>query len=602
VTFDGVPATVVSASATRLVVRPGQAVYFARHTAVSVEARQQVSNAVSFELVPSGTTRTLNAQLIHPGSVVRVGMDLYVGSNGRPASAGLFRIVPDGRVLRVGNSQVGSLWDIPVAMTTNGSDIWYTTTAQTVRRYHVALGRTSEVAMFPSNSGNTPSYALRGIARTTNGYLFVVDQSLPNGGGVHRISPTGSVTTFTGPEVSGAWAIAAYGTDVYVALASLGSVTRISNAEGAYTVTGGFAYAPAEQTPLIAMTATSDKLIVANVGFYSSARLLSVNRSTGGQLASYGDPAGYGQITTGMWSTAEGDLYLAQPQDGTVRKISAGNDTTTTLMSAGGRLALGVVRMNGRTYVAGASNNTYPPGPPAHQQNGTIAEFSEDGSGRLLLTGGQFRGMVALSGGRLAVSDCTASRIFTLDPATGGTTDLLTAADGLSCPLGLVVGPAGELFYVNRTSGGATIGRYTPQGNNLAFVTGVTRDVSQVALAGSRLLAMGLGLNFDGELFGLSLYSADVATGGGATSLLSSVLLQQLLGMGTAPSGVAYLGRSNGEILTLDGGGTLTTITSMPQAPSPNSVSNSFHTFGFDPDGTAVVLDIWQGDLVAVAP
>ena len=49
----------------------------ARLSAVSVEVQQEVSNAASFELVPSGTPRKLNAQLIYPLSLAVVGTDVF---------------------------------------------------------------------------------------------------------------------------------------------------------------------------------------------------------------------------------------------------------------------------------------------------------------------------------------------------------------------------------------------------------------------------------------------------------------------------------------------------------------------------------------------
>ena len=103
VTFEGAPATVVSASANRLVVKPNRPVAQARWVAVSVEVAQRTSNAMQFELVPSGTPRVEQHPLItSPSAVVRVGADLYVTSQGfANISGGLFRVEPDGRTTRV---------------------------------------------------------------------------------------------------------------------------------------------------------------------------------------------------------------------------------------------------------------------------------------------------------------------------------------------------------------------------------------------------------------------------------------------------------------------------------------------------------------------
>jgi IPT/TIG domain len=604
VTFDGVSATVVSASATQLVVRPPQGVSTARPSAVSVEVQQQVSNTASFELVPSGTVRRLNARLIIPRSVVRVGTDLYVTSSYPEGSqlAGLYRITPDGRVIRVVSALPGNR-DAPQALTTDGTDIYFTTRSRAVRRYNVATGQVSDVvAAIPPGPHEIFSYtwSLPAIARTPNGYFFVVDTSVGFSWGVQRISPSGQVTDMSPLGLSTARDLVADGTNVFVALSySTSSVTRISNAEGAYTLTH-FA-STTDQTPLNSLTVVGNQLVAAS-SLSIGTRLLSVDKSTGGTLAPYGNPAGYGSSFAGMWGTPQGEIYVAQPFDGAVRKLMGSADTTTALMGAGRRLAMGVVRMNGRTYVSGISTSVLPPQPPTGMLNGTLAEFSEDGTGRLLATGGQFRGLVPWPGGRLAVSDCRASRIFTLDPATGSTADLLTAADGLTCPTGLVTGPTGELFYINSTPGGSTIGRYTSQGNNRTFVTGLPPESSQLTLASGRLLVMGLAGRFDDWVQATSLYSADAATGGIATPLLPPSLLPMAQALATSPSGVVYVGRTNGDILTMDAGGTLTPFTNVMLSVPPRLRSSRFHTFSFDPDGTAVFLDTEQGDLLVMAP
>jgi len=603
VTFDGVPATVLSASATQLVVLPAQAVSSARPSAVSVEVQHQVSNTASFELVPSGTVRKMNARLILPRSVVRMGTDLYVTSGYLEGSqtAGLYKITPDGRVIRV-LSALPDNRDAPHALTTDGTDIYFTTRSRAVRRYHVATGQVSDVVapipLGPSEVSPS-SWTLPGIARTPNGYFFVVDLSVGFSWGVQRISPSGQVTDMSPLGLSTARDIVADGTDVFVALSySASYVVRISNAEGAYSLTH-FA-SPPNQNALYSLAIVGNQLVAGTAGAENI--LLSVDKSTGGTLAPYGNPAGYGSTFAGMWGTPQGELYIAQPQDGAVRRLMGPTDTTTTLMGAGRRLAMGIVRMNGRTYVSGLSTSVFPPQPPRGIQNGTLAEFSADGSGRLLATGGQFRGLVAWPGGRLAVSDCRASRIFTLDPATGSTSNLLTAADGLTCPTGLVTGPEGELFYIDSTPSGSTIGRYTSQGNNRTFVTGLPPESSQLTLASGRLLVMGLAGILGEWVEATSLYSADAATGGLATPLLPPSLLPMAQALGTSPSGVVYVGRSNGDILTMDAGGTLTPWTNARVSETSGLKSSRFHTFSFDPDGTAVFLDAAQSDLLVMAP
>jgi hypothetical protein len=72
--------------------------------------------------------------------------------------------------------------------------------------------------------------------------------------------------------------------------------------------------------------------------------------------------------------------------------------------------------------------------------------------------------------------------------------------------------------------------------------------------------------------------------------------------LGTSPSGVVYVGRSNGDILTMDAGGTLTPWTNARVSETSGLKSSRFHTFSFDPDGTAVFLDAAQSDLLVMAP
>jgi hypothetical protein len=529
---------------------------------------------------------------------VRRGTDVYVLSNSpSAASTGLFKVLPDGRMLRIPGTHFVS-WENLLALTTDGNDLWFTTSLQAVRRYNVATGKVSDVAVLPPFSSGSTGGSLRSIARTANGYLFVIDASLPNGGGVQRISPTGTVSIISGTGVSGASILTASETDVFVA-APTGSVTRIANAEGSYTVTPGFA---TNTEPASAMAVVGPRLVLSTLGS-SGYRLQSADKTAGGALTPYLSPVGYGGPITGLASNTQGDLFLAQPTDGVVRKIAGASDTTTALVAAGVRLATGLVRMNGRTYVTAISGSTPPAAMPVGIQSGTITELSADGSARLLMSGGQFRGMVPWAAGRLAVSDCAAHRIFSLELATGTTTDLLTAADGLSCPTGLVTSASGELFYIDVGTGSATIGRYTSQGNNRTFVTGLPVEASQLALVGSRLQILGLAANASGLWQATSLYSADAVTGGAATSLLPPLLLPLVEALATAPSGVSYLGRLNGDILGMNAGGTLTPVanTLLPGAATV-STSSRFITFGFDSDGTSVVLDLVPGDLIAVAP
>jgi len=591
VTFDGAPATVVSASANRLVVKPNRPVAQARWVAVSVEVAQRTSNAMQFELVPSGTPRVEQHPLItSPSAVVRVGADLYVTSQGfANISGGLFRVEPDGRTTRVVRPRfilqreaAQSRYDTPQFLTTDGTDVWFTTVFGAVRRYHVASGTVSEIAQLTSS--------VQSITRAQGGSLFITE----SGGRVHRISPSGVLTTLTGPGLDGAYGLVADGTDVFVSNFNEGSVTRIANAEGAYTLTPRFTTSP---SPGLSITLGNGKLVLAAY----DGRLFAADRSTGGVMAPYLASEGYGGFVFSMFVDAEGALYLAQPVTGVVRKIAAGT-SASTIAAAGFRLTSATVRLHDRWYFAGVS---FPSTVtmPAGMADGTVIELSDDGVSRIVARGGDIRGLAVLGDGRLAFSDCSGRKISTLEPSTGAVSEMLGAGNGLSCPVGLATGAAGELFYVNVQETGASVGRRTAQGAHTpAFVTGLPKEAFQVARVGSRILVLSQGTS---EMPS-ALYAAEATTGGGASEWMPPVSMRSITGMGVAPSGTVYLARSNGELLSLDAetrlllpvGSSLVFPVALNEPTPPSKVLS----LGFKSDHTLLMLDAQQYEVITVAP
>jgi DNA-binding beta-propeller fold protein YncE len=593
VTFDGVPATVVSASANRLVVKPGRVVTAARWVAVSVEVGRQTSNAMEFELVPSGTARVEQRPVIAaPTSVVRVGADLYVSSNAILSSTGgLYRVEPDGRTTRVVAGRLvpfqdpnQTRYEVPMFLATDGTDIWFTTSFNAVRRYHVATGVVSEIALLPQN--------INGFTRGPGGHLFMSAQD----GKVQRISPEGEVTTISAPELQGAFGLWADGGDVFVANAFDGSVIRIANAEGNYTLTPSFTTSP---SPGLTLAVVSGQLVLAAY----DGRLFAANRNTGGPMEPFRAPAGYGSFIYGMWADADGALLLAQPVAGAVRRIAAGVNTAT-IAAAGLRQAFATVRMNDRWYFAGISFPTPQGGPlSAGLADGTVVELTDEGVSRIVARGGDIRGMVALGDGRLALSDCVGRRISTLNPATGEVSELLGAGDGLSCPTGLALGAAGELLYIDVQEAGATVGRRTSQGQHQpAFVTSLPREAFQLARVGGRLLVLSQGT---AEAPG-ALYTADATVGGVASVWVPPLSLYAITSMGLAPSGALVLSRSTGELLTLAVEPRLLSPFGSAlvfPAPSGNGQNHSLvRSMGFKPDGTLVMMDGQQYEVVTVTP
>jgi hypothetical protein len=592
VTFDGVLATVVSASANQLVVKPGRPAAQARWVAVSVEVAQQTSNAMTFELVPSGTPRLEQAPLIiTPSGVVRVGADLYVASQGfLNSSGGLYRVEPDGRTTRVVGSRFiphrdpsQSRYDAPQFLTSDGTNIWFTTPAGAVRRYHVATGTVSEVARL--------SGPLNGITRSPGGFLFISESGLR----IHRLSPTGELTTLSEQALEGAFGLVADGSDVFVASTQQDGVIRIANAEGAYTVTPNFATSPWRG---VALTVMGGKLVR---GSYEG-RLFAADRNTGGTMEPFLDPEGYGGFIYSLWADAEGSLFIAQPTPSAIRKIASG-DTAATLAAAGFRMTSATVRLNSRWYFAGVGFPSNLP-IPAGLSDGTVVELSDNGVSRIVARGGDIRGLVSLGDGRLALSDCKGRKISALNPQTGERSDLLTAADGLSCPVGLASGAGGTLFYVDVKEAGAVVGRRSAQGVHVpAFVTGLPKEAVQLAQAGNRLLVLTLEATADPQA---SLYAADATAGGSASVWLPSTAMRSTTGMGVSPSGTVFFARSNGELFTLDAENRLLSpFGSALVFPVPSNdpqFASKVLSLGFKPDGTLLMLDAMQFEAISVAP
>ncbi|MBI3181382.1 MAG: IPT/TIG domain-containing protein [Myxococcales bacterium] len=605
VTFDGVEATMVSATSTQLVVRPGAPVAYPRPVAISVEVAKQVSNAVAFWLVPSGTPRAEPAALpTSPTAGVLVGADLYLAAGGFSSSAGLYRVESSGRTTRVvraaslsfvpqggGPSQ---LFDVPLALATDGTEVYFTSAFGSVRRYKPSTGAVSEV-LGPQQGGGGPNWPpLSGIARGPTGFLYVVDRNLGGGqGGLLRLSPTGQLTAITDPALAGAFGVAADGTDVFVSIEGAGTVAKLADASGTYSVTGAFATGAVSPQGI---AISGGKVIVSS----DDGRLRSADRATGGAMAVHLDANGYTYQARGLHAPANGDLFLAQPDSSAVRKItSLGN--AATIVSAGIRIAFGTLRMNGRWYFAGVGGALFSGGPAAG--DGTILELAQDGSSRVLAVGDLPIGLAQTPSSRLAVSDCLGRKIYVLDPSNGTSSDLLTSADGLTCPAGLAYNTAGDLFYVNTVLGGpgvTTIGKRTSAGvNTLSFSTGLPPGTLHLARSGGKLLTLGLGPGGNFPIF-----SADEQTAGTATELVPGTAVSSGSALASSPTGEVYLLRFGGEILKLDPqSGTLsrfgTSLTQPIGGQGPQSMSFSI---GFKPDGTLLTQDFGQGELIAVAP
>lgn len=624
VTFDGVAAVVLSASETELTVKANEGVLASRQVAISVEVANQVSNAIEFLLVPSGTARASDTTLPSaPSGVVQVANgDLYVAAQVITGpSAGLYKVAADGTQSRVvrsesidvapsANGGPSRIYDAPVALATNGTDVFYTTAFGALRRYAVGTGIVSELVA-PNHSNGSFFPSLTGLARSTDGWFFIVDRNQNNGvGGVIRVSPAGVVDSLNNASLNHAFGIAVTGsgsgTMLFVTVPDVGNVNRVTGAEGASPVYySGWAWT-SPMAQLRGITVTADSLVVAAS---DAAMLFSTPADGTGDVSMtlYGDVNGYLYAADGLFAAANGDLFLAQPTGFAVRKIaSAGNATQTgVLVSIGQQPAIATTRLGAKWYLATIGPATA--GGPflVAAQNSALLEVTDDGTSRILRTGDFFSGLApaAPNGTQLLVSQCDYSHgIVSVDVASGIDTQVLASTDA-ACPTGLAVGADGAIFYVNSVMGNgpARVGRKLGNTHTPEFITNLPGGTLYLALAGGKALTMDLGPGGPTGLFGTD------ATNGSADPalLLGPATLSQASALSVSPAGIPFILRMGGEVFSVDlGQNRLQPFGSTLTQPiagggGPNALAMSF---AFRPDGTLWVPDFGQLAVVEVAP
>ncbi|MHB8878330.1 MAG: hypothetical protein ACYC8T_31930, partial [Myxococcaceae bacterium] len=553
-----------------------------------------------------GTPRAADIALpAVPSGVVQLGSELFVAAQALTGpAAGLYKVAATGtqtRVVRaasvdiVSPSAPGRIYDAPVALATDGTDVFYTTAFGSLRRYQVSTAVVSELAT-PNNTNGNSFPSLTGLARSTNGWFFIVNRNQDGGqGGVVRISPAGVMDELNHPALRGGFGIAVSGTTLYLTVPGANSVTRVTNAETTPAVSAAWATAAPGARGIA--TAGSQVVVSADNG-----QLLAAPVSSGGAMAPFGIAGGYLYPADGLFAAANGDLFLAQPSGGAVRKIATAQ-TAATIVSAGLRPAFATVRLGARWYLATIGPAIFGGGPPAlAAQDSALLEVGDDGTSRILRRGGLLSGL-ASNGTQLLVSDCLDARIVSLDVTTGTATDVLTSTDGLTCPAGLAVGAGGELLYANSVLGGpgtARVGRKAGTVHNGNFITNLPGDTLFLALAGGKVLTMGLG---PGGSSGL--YAADATSGGTAAQVIGPAVLTQAGALGVSPSGTPFIVRFGGGIYSVDltgnrllpFGSTLTQAITGGGGQGPQAFS-----FAFRPDGTLWVPDFGQQAVVAVAP
>jgi len=617
--FDGYPATVLTATATELVVTPGAASDLGTTPmVVSVEVAQQVSNGLFFALVPSGTAgRTGVPMATTPTGVAAVGADLYIaagaGQGGGGPDAGLYRMDGStGEVTRlvaadpidVSDGMGGrfTLMDGPVAAASDGTDVYYTTLLGAVRRYQVSTGEVSEVVAPAQGGGAFP--ARTGLAFDSAGNLYVVDRNLDSGGGgILAMTPSQSFFTILDPAFAGSGAdpgifgIASDGTDLFISNEYWGEVWRVANPTSvtpSIGLTGDGAAAPQ------GIAVVGSEVVVSD----SDGTLLSAATSAGGgALATWGDSNGYMYEASGMATNDDGDLLMAQPGSSVVRSIASGGDQST-IVAAGLRPSFGAASDGGTVYMTTFGPALFGGNPFAGQPDSAVVEVTAAGATRVLAVGDLFIGVVVSGSDEVTVSDCGGQRIFRLTPSTGAQLDRLDSTDGILCPTGLALDGSGTLFYLNAVLGSPTptkLGKLTAADVHTAnFATGLSPGGVFLGLGGGKAIVSGIAGN---GTFPIEAVSA--TSGGTPTELVPGAAAGNAVLGGNADGRVFVLRAGQGSILELDpASGDLLPF---GNALAPGSVlgpgGGSFaFSMTFAADGTMLIPDWGQGALIAVAP
>jgi hypothetical protein len=591
--FDGRPATVVTATATQLVVTPDVAVDAATDVVVNVEVSNQFSNGLFFELVAPGTARGLDVQLPSaPTGVAAIGTDIYIaaGLGGTARTGGLFKLsngvvtqLIEGKLVKV---QVGpnvvDVMDVPLAITSSGGNLFYTTTFGAIRKYTVATGVVTDVISVPS-PGNMPFPQRTGITADGAGTLYIVDRSAP---GIISFTTAGQIGLLQDALLNDVYGVASDGTDLFVTNPTTSRVIKVA--------------APTT-APVYSIVATDagggDLKGVAVVGANVIASdelggLLSTPKTaTAGALADFGDPTGYIHEATGL-AVVGTDLIMAQPANGAVRRKPAASPDAT-IVSTGVRFSLAQVELGGKWYDSNCSVALLG-GPSLDQSDCAITEIDPAGTTRVLTTAAFPLGLVASGAAQLTVSDAFEQRIYTLDIANGAQTDLLDSTDLLTVlPLGLAR-DANALYYVG-SGGSRTIGKLAGTTHTAGFVTGLGPDTTTVALAGGQFITTSL---FDSS----QVQKAPIATGGAATVLLPAVVFANG-NLQTSAGGTLFANRANvGQLLTIDPATGVTSPVGSAVPPEEPARAALGAGFSLAADNTITIMDVIGGKLYSVAP
>jgi DNA-binding beta-propeller fold protein YncE len=221
---------------------------------------------------------------------------------------------------------------------------------------------------------------------------------------------------------------------------------------------------------------------------------------------------------------ASGNLYVANPGNNTISKVTPAGTVTTFVNSAQGLSnPVGLAMdQSGNLYIANTNNNTVSKVTPA----GVVSTFVSSTQGLAAPYGLAIDQSGNLYVGNVASGNNSVSKVT---PA-GVVSTFVNSTQGLNDPDGLVVDGSGNLYVANENSG--AISKVTPAGVVSTFVA------STSALAG-------LALDRNGNLYVANSFSNAISkvTPGGAVSAFVTTGLSNLYGL--AFDGVGNLFVSN---------------------------------------------------------
>lgn len=466
VTFDGYPAEVLSASETELVVRAAGAVDVAELVTVNVEVTDRVSNGLIFELVPSGTARTWHETLpTEPTDMTVLGGALYVAAGaGAIASAGLYRQDADGMVRRIwtgGERELDGtiIYDGPIALARNSGNLYFTSALGSVYKLDPDTDQVTQIATSPVTD-MTEFPSARGLV-VDGDDIFVLHKS------------DNTLYSFIGDTVvtlavpASAEKLAGDSDNLYYTDSTADTVVRVADPGGAQTVTAGFVTGVDEATGLAIDGA--DLVISTSTG------LATAPVATGGAATDTGDDS-LGSAPS--VAASGGDRYYALGgMISQIHRVADGETAVETVAAGSDIYSFGLVETGGLLYWSHWSLD----GPYSH-----VLELHPDGASRLVVADDYILDIAVGDAGELIAARALDAEVISIDIASGDTTVLADAGDGVGTPTGVHATSNGTIFYYDLDAG--SIGRISSTGTvtpGFVDMSGAPPDVNIYTLNGT---------------------------------------------------------------------------------------------------------------------